>query len=100
VRLAGVVLCAAIFVWGTWLGGFHAGVEWGFWPGPDTCSGGGGALSFEQLADINETRIVPCDKPQIRIFWLSFAGWNALISLALAGLLIRGAFRLRAERLV
>src|ERR1700709_516510 len=28
----GIALVAAIFVWSLYLGGFHAGVEWKFWP--------------------------------------------------------------------
>ena len=30
-------VAALIFIWGAWLGIYHAGVEWGFWPGPTAC---------------------------------------------------------------
>jgi disulfide bond formation protein DsbB len=69
------------------LGGYHAGVEWKFWPGPDTCaatqqplSTGAGGL-FKDLAT---TRVVRCDEPVWQFLGLSFAGWNVLASLLLA----------------
>ena len=34
-----MAVAAAIFVWGTYMGVYHAGVEWGFWPGPTACTG-------------------------------------------------------------
>src|SRR5690606_19936643 len=30
---------AALFAWGAMVGVYHAGVEWRFWPGPQSCSG-------------------------------------------------------------
>lgn len=83
----GIALVAAIFLWGAYMGAYHAGVEWGFWPGPTSCTGTGAAVSFDQLNDINAARIVPCDVVQFRFLGISLAGYNALISLAIAGLL-------------
>ena len=80
-------IVAALFVWGTYLGVYHAGVEWGFWPGPTSCSGIGASISFDQLTDINAARIVPCDVVQFRFLGISLAGFNALISAAIVGLL-------------
>ena len=34
-----MAIAAAIFAWGTYMGIYHAGVEWGFWPGPTACTG-------------------------------------------------------------
>src|ERR1700744_5712491 len=34
----GMLVVLAIFVWSVYLGGFHAGVEWKFWPGPSACT--------------------------------------------------------------
>lgn len=85
----GILLVTLIFAWSTYLGGFHAGVEWGFWQGPTACSGTGAAeLSFEALSDINSTRVVPCDKPQWRFLGLSFAGYNAIISVVMTASLV------------
>jgi disulfide bond formation protein DsbB len=82
-----VAIVAAIFLWGTYMGAYHAGVEWGFWPGPTSCTGTGAAIDFSQLNDINAARIVPCDVVQFRFLGLSLAGYNALISLAIVALL-------------
>ena len=78
--LAVVMLGSAIF------GVYHAGVEWKWWLGPDTCSGdiSGG------LPDLTKI-VVACNDAAIRIFGLSLAGWNAVISLALAGVALAGA---------
>lgn len=69
-----------------WLGSavfgiYHSGVEWGWWAGPNTCSGGGGLSGG--LPDLSAA-VVMCDKAALRIFGLSLAGWNAVISLGLA----------------
>lgn len=90
-RIAATLAIAAIFAWGAYLGGFHAGVEWKFWPGPTACSGTGGGIDFSDLSAINETRVVPCDEPEIRILGLSFAGLNAIVSLVIVGFLLWSA---------
>lgn len=100
-RITATLGVAAIFIWSTYLGGFHAGVEWGFWPGPTACTGTGEGVNFSDLNNINETKVVPCDEPQIRFFGLSFAGLNAIISLIISGYLfesVRGQYlRMRHE---
>jgi disulfide bond formation protein DsbB len=75
-KVLGVVMIgSAIF------GAYHAGVEWKFWPGPSTCTGTG-ALSTG-LPDLTKP-VVMCDDAALRIFGVSLAGWNAVISAALA----------------
>lgn len=79
---------AAIFVWGTYMGVYHAGVEWEFWPGPTLCTGlGDPNLSFGDLGGEIEA-VIPCDHVQFRLFGISLAGYNALISLAIVALLV------------
>ena len=78
-----------------WLGSaifgiYHSGVEWGWWQGPTACSGGGEIGFGEGLPDLSKTA-VKCNEAAIRIFGLSLAGWNAVISLALTILAIRAA---------
>jgi Disulfide bond formation protein DsbB len=80
-----MAIVAAIFVWGAYMGAYHAGVEWGFWPGPTACSGVGDGLSFDALGDMQP--VIGCDVVQFRFLGLSLAGYNALISLAIATLL-------------
>lgn len=65
------------------LGVYHSGVEWKFWPGPDTCTatltplapGAGGFL--DKLAT---TVVARCDEAPWRFAGLSFAGWNVVTS--------------------
>jgi disulfide bond formation protein DsbB len=86
------VLLAALFVitagmlWNAGLGAYHAGVEWKLWEGPRDCSGpldnlGSAGDLMRQLQSINITR---CDEAAWRFLGLSLAGYNVLISLALA----------------
>lgn len=86
-----MLVAAAIFLWGTYMGVYHAGVEWGFWPGPTACTGVGSTpeMSFDQLSDINSApKVVPCDVVQFRFLGISLAGYNALVSAAVAVLLL------------
>lgn len=85
--LVAMAIALLIFVWSTWMAGYHAGVEWQFWPGPTACSGTGVTVSFEDLTNINATRVVPCDAVQWRLLGISLAGYNALISLAIVAML-------------
>ncbi|HZY67169.1 MAG TPA: disulfide bond formation protein B [Devosia sp.] len=83
-----VAVGAAIFAWSTYMGGYHAGVEWGFWPGPTACSGTGGGLSFDDLAAGTVKPVIGCDAVQFRFLGISLAGFNALISLAIVAMLV------------
>ncbi|HEY8594432.1 MAG TPA: disulfide bond formation protein B [Devosiaceae bacterium] len=93
VRLIATLLALAIFAWGAWMGGFHAGVEWGWWPGPTSCTGPGLGTDFSGLSDLNQTKIVPCDVAQWRFLGISFAGYNGLISALIVVLCGASAFR-------
>lgn len=84
----GVAIGAAIFVWSAYMAGYHAGVEWGFWPGPTACTGTGSNLSFDSLSSGNLERVVPCDAVQFRFLGLSLAGYNTLVSLVIVALLV------------
>ena len=66
------------------IGVYHAGIEWGFWPGPAACTGTGlppGASPAELSFSI-----VRCDEAAWRFLGVSLAGYNALISLGAAAL--------------
>jgi disulfide bond formation protein DsbB len=39
VLLLGFLVIAGVMLWNTGLAGYHAGIEWKFWPGPQDCSG-------------------------------------------------------------
>jgi disulfide bond formation protein DsbB len=95
----GMAIVAAIFVWSTYMGVYHAGVEWGFWPGPTACTGPGDTINFSALSDINATKVVPCDKVQFRFLGISLAGYNALVSLAVVVLVCVAIFdQVRRQR--
>lgn len=83
---------AALFVWGAGLGVYHAGVEWGIFEGPQSCTGVGDAVSFDMLGDLSGARVVPCDAVQWELLGISLAGFNALISAAIAIALIWSAW--------
>ncbi|MGQ0443573.1 MAG: disulfide bond formation protein B [Beijerinckiaceae bacterium] len=83
---------ALIFAASAVFGAYHAGVEWGFWPGPSACTGAlEHASSAEDfLKQLESVKVVRCDAPALRILGLSLAGWNALISVLLAWLATLG----------
>ncbi len=66
------------------LGVYHAGAEWHWWPGPQACTGNAFRFNGGKL-DLNAP-IVQCDIAAWRLFGLSMAGYNAIISLATAGI--------------
>ncbi len=84
-----------IFAASAAFGAYHAGVEWGFWPGPSSCTGAiGKAASMQEfLHQLNNVKVVRCDAAAIRILGLSLAGWNAVISVALMVLAVFGLRR-------
>ena len=93
----GMVLVLLTFVWSTYLAGYHAGVEYGFWPGPTACTGTGVDVSFSDLTNINAARVVPCDKIQFSLFGVTLAGFNVLITLAIIAMLA-GAMLMRGKK--
>ncbi len=82
-----------------WLGGYHAGVEWKFWPGPTDCSGPIGNLGSagNLLERLDTVKVVRCDEVQFRFLGLSLAGYNVLISLLMAAIALWG-FVVAAKR--
>jgi disulfide bond formation protein DsbB len=86
VLLAALVAIALGMAWNAGLGVYHAGVEWKWWTGPQECSGAledlgsaGGLLN-----KLQSITVVRCDEAAWRFLGLSLAGYNVLISLALA----------------
>lgn len=88
-----LLLAGLLFAGNALLGLYHAGIEWKFWAGPASCSGGAARVgSGNLLQDLQHIRIVPCDAAPWRFLGLSFAGWNMAIC---AGLAAVAAFGLR-----
>jgi len=91
VLLLGLVLLWLIALANAAFGAYHAGVEWGYWKGPTSCTGtpvnfGSGSL----LDQLDKIKVVPCDVVQWRFLGISLAGYNALISLLMAAIAARG----------
>lgn len=78
------------------IGFYHAGVELSWWEGPNSCTSGAiGGMSTEDLINqIMAAPMVRCDEIPWALWGLSMAGWNALMSLALAGLWMMALRRL------
>ena len=77
------------------LGGYHAGVEWGFWPGPESCGAGLSATSSDAgnlLESLSNSKPPSCADAAGRFLGISFAGWNFIAALALSVVAFRGAF--------
>ena len=94
VLIGGFALIMLTLLWGTYLGVYHAGAEWKWWPGPQDCAGAGftpGAGGL--LQQMQATRVVRCDEAPWRFLGLSLAGYNVLITLALAAVAVWAVWR-------
>lgn len=93
-RWAVVLAALAILVSGA-IGGFHAGVEYGWWEGLTSCSQPPGVGDGNFMDNIMKSPLVRCDEAQWTLFGVSLAGFNALISVG-AGAAIFNLLRNRA----
>ena len=91
--IAGLLALALIFAANAILAGYHSGVEAGLWQGPTACTGAMADLPKGNLLEQLQTiKVVRCDAVNLRVFGLSLANWNILISAALAALAARASF--------
>jgi len=97
--VGGLLIVAAAMLFNAGLATYHAGVEWKFWEGPRDCSGPisnfGNAGSL--LQQMETTSVVRCDEAAWRFLGLSLAGYNVLISLALAAIALWGILAHKAK---
>ncbi|MDG2005004.1 MAG: disulfide bond formation protein B [Novosphingobium sp.] len=86
-------LCAAAIAVSGLIGGYHAGVEYGWWEGVTACTAHTGASGENALDAILNAPLIRCDVAPWSLFGISLAGWNFLVSgasaLAIAYLLDR-----------
>ncbi|MCB1475220.1 MAG: disulfide bond formation protein B [Rhodobiaceae bacterium] len=96
-RLLLIAFALAMLI-GAGLGIYHAGVEWKFWEGPTACTSGADNVSgvTDVLKAMREQAVVRCDEAAWRFLGLSLAGYNVLISLALAAIAWWGAAKAKA----
>jgi disulfide bond formation protein DsbB len=97
VLMLGFLGIAVVMLWNAGLSAFHAGVEWKFWPGPTDCSGPINSIGStnDLMKSLQNIRIVRCDEAAWRLFGISLAGYDVLVSLALV---VAAALGFRAAR--
>ena len=87
----GLFVIGLVMLAGSGLAAYHVGIEWNWWEGPQSCAATGGLSGG--LPDLSNARVVRCDEAPWRFLGLSFAGWNLVISMMLAGLAFHALLR-------
>jgi disulfide bond formation protein DsbB len=96
----GNIALALVFLWSLGVATYHAGAEWKFWPGPTTCAAAGsGSFDAKSVLEALDKPMHPpsCEDAAWRLFGISMAGYNALISAALAGASLLAALHVRPK---
>ncbi len=92
-----IVLAAFCVAASGLIGGFHAGVEYGWWEGLSSCSTTPFANGGDPLEAIMNAPTIRCDVAQWKLWGVSLAGFNFLFSIAGAGLMLALALRRPAD---
>jgi disulfide bond formation protein DsbB len=79
VALLGIAAIALVAISGG-IGAYQQGMQWGFLPGPSSCTGARFVMGS------NVVPVIQCDVVTWSLFGISLAGYNALISLGTAAL--------------
>jgi disulfide bond formation protein DsbB len=80
-----VQTCALVFAAGFAIALFHVGVEQHWWQGTPECGATSTAATLQELEEmLKHGPVVRCDQPQWSLFGITMAGYNVLISAALA----------------
>ncbi|MEE3165405.1 MAG: disulfide bond formation protein B [Pseudomonadota bacterium] len=70
---------------------WHAGIEWNFWEGTQTCYIQSSSLGDNFLNNLKSNdKFIPCNEASIRVFGLSLAAYNAIASILIASLALLG----------
>jgi disulfide bond formation protein DsbB len=84
-----VLLAAAAIAVSGAIGVYHAGVEAGLFEGITTCAAlGAGGSAADLLKQITQAPVIRCDQVQWSLLGISMAGWNAILSLGGAALIV------------
>jgi len=87
-------LIGIAFLTGAGIALHHVGVEQGWWEGAASCVGGISGLSGADLeAAIMNAPVTRCDEVAFELFGISMAGYNGMLSLALAAFAFWGFAR-------
>jgi disulfide bond formation protein DsbB len=88
-----VALAAFAILTSGLIGGYHAGVEYGWWEGLSKCSGVPSGSAADVMKQILEAPTIRCDVAPWTLFGISLAGFNFLLStggaIAILGLIGR-----------
>ena len=92
----GLLLIGALFAYGAGFGFYHAGIEYGLWAGPTTCSQA--SVSVPMTIDalksaLSSQAIIRCDAAAFTLFGISLAGYNFIASLGLSLIALSGSYR-------
>jgi disulfide bond formation protein DsbB len=79
-RKALVALAALGILSSGLIGGFHAGVEYGWWEGLTACTSTISGSGDELLKSIMNAPLIRCDTAPWTLFGVSLAGYNFLLS--------------------
>jgi len=83
----GLALIGLIFLAGAGLALYHVGVEMGVFIGPTGCGGEAAARATDMndfMRQLETVRVIDCSQPAWIFLGISMAGWNAVISFAIA----------------
>lgn len=87
-RMLTLLAALAIAVSGA-IGFYHAGVEIGVFEGLTTCTAmASGGSTDDLLRQITQAPIIRCDQVQFSFLGISMAGWNAILSLGGAAVIL------------
>ena len=75
-----VALAALAILTSGLIGGYHAGVAYGWWEGLTKCSSTAVGTGEDLLKSIMNAPLVRCDAAPWKLFGISLAGYNFLIS--------------------
>ena len=87
---------ALVLLYSAGFAGWHAGIEYDWWQGPASCTSGGfGDIDVGSVLDAltGQVHVPLCDEASWTLFGISMAGYNALISLVMAGVSIFVGYR-------
>ncbi len=95
-----VASCGVAFAIGGAIAVYHAGIEYGWFAGPTSCSGVGPTpTTIEELRrQLMAQPVVRCDEPAWTMFGVSMAGYNAVASAVLAGASALAVSRMKRRR--
>jgi disulfide bond formation protein DsbB len=92
------LLVAVAFLANAGLGVYQAGAEWRFWEPPASCAAPGELPSFDLKQESLDRIPASCGVASWRFLGLSFAGWNVVASVLIAGGAVAAARQAAAGR--